>query len=339
MTRFIVHIGPHKTGTTYLQVMLDALRDTLWEHGICVPSVWSQAPGIPSHMRLVQALRCGDLTLAQEQMRDILALHPRYVVISGEALSRLSLPQIVQLHALVGPAPVEVVYYVRRWPDRLPSLWQETVKFGHRSTFPEYLAAHLARRDGSEIWDTSMIDRFSAVFGGSRIRLVSYSHLTDSGINIGSHFLASFLGLSDVTVPSGTDFNQSLPVLDTELIRALNVIHVRRGGVASPALRSWFLSHRDGLVPDMVLRSMRDSLETIRLDEAEPGPSLALQDVIARYASSIVLPCHERGLHALRAVDVPVVRPDYLLEPSVSKVLNEIYDMYDGVRQTEALPD
>jgi hypothetical protein len=332
VTRFVVHIGPHKTGTTSLQVMLDALRDTLLECGVCIPSVWNHAPGLPSHMQLVLALRCGDLTLVQAQLREILALRPRYVVISSEALSRLTAPQIVQFRQLLGSAPVEVVYYVRRWPERLPSLWQEAVKFGHRVTFPEFLATQLTRREGSELWDTSMIDRFVAVFGASRIRLVSYSHLVDSGIDMGSHFLSAILGLSSIAVTLDTHHNRSLPVLDTELIRALNVIHVRRGGDESPALRSWYLSHRDGLVPDSVLRTMRDSMGTIRLDEAEPGLSMALQDLITRYAPSIVPPCYAHGLHALRAVDVPFVRPDYLLEPTTAKVLNDIYEIYDRVR-------
>jgi hypothetical protein len=338
VTRFIVHIGPHKTGTTYLQIMLDALRDSLSERGICIPSVWNSAPGFPSHMQLVLALRCGDLTQVREQLQEILALRPRCVVISSEALSRLTLEQIVQLRQLLGSAPVEVVYYVRRWPERLPSLWQETVKFGHRATFPEFLATQLVRHSGSELWDTSMIDRFSAVFGASQVRLVSYSHLVDSGIDIGNHFLNALLGLSDIWAPSDTHPNQSLHISETELIRALNVIHVRRGGDESAALRSWFLHCRSSLALDTVLKGVRACMDTIRLDEAEPGLSIALQDLMTRYARSIVPPRHVSGLHALRAIDVPFVRPDYLLEPSVSKVLNEIYEMYDHTLQTEAQP-
>ena len=118
-------------------------------------------------MQLVWAIRNRDLTLIQHQLQEILTQRPRYVVISCEALSRLDQEQIVQLRQLLGSAPIQVVYHVRRWPERLPSLWQEDVKFGHTTAFPEFLAEQLTRYADSELRDTSMIDRFAAVFGAT----------------------------------------------------------------------------------------------------------------------------------------------------------------------------
>jgi hypothetical protein len=328
VTRVIIHIGPHKTGTTYLQVVLDALRGVLLERGICIPSIWNAAPGLPSHMQLVWAIRNRDLTLIKEQIREILARRHQHVVISCEALSRLDQREILLLRQLLGSAPAEVVYYVRRWPERLPSLWQESVKFGNTATFPEFLAEQLTRRDVSELWDTAMIDRFTAVFGATQIKLVSYSHLIDQKFDIADHFLASFLGLSHINLPAVGRPNRSLPILDAELIRVLNAIHVRRGGERSPALRAWFLSHKGNLVPDSVADAMRNSLETIRLDEATPVFALASQDLRTRYMSSIVPPCHTVGLHELRTIDAPYVTQDYLLEPSIPGILRDIYESY-----------
>jgi hypothetical protein len=328
VTRFIIHIGPHKTGTTYLQVTLDALRDALLERGICVPSIWNAAPGLPSHMQLAWALRSGDLTLLQDQVQEILAQQHRYVVISCEALSRLNHEQIVQLRQLLGSAPVEVVYYVRRWPERLPSLWQETVKFGSSISFPEFLTKQLVDNDASELRDTVMIDRFAAVFGTSQIRVVAYSHLIDQNLDIASHFLASFLGLSDIELPVVGRPNRSLPILDTEVIRALNAVHARNGGEESPALREWYFARKEGLVLDLVLDNMRGSRGTIRLDEAAPLYVLAAKDLLTRYASSIVPPRRTDSLHELRAIEVPFIRQDYLLEPAVTKILGNIHELY-----------
>jgi hypothetical protein len=328
VTRFIIHIGPHKTGTTYLQVTLDALRDGLLERGICVPSIWNAAPGLPSHMQLAWALRSGDLALIQDQIREILAQRHRYVVISCEALSRLKHEQVVQLRQLLGSAPAEVVYYVRRWPERLPSLWQETVKFGSTITFPEFLTKQLVDNEVSELRDTVMIDRFAGVFGTSQIRVVAYSHLIDQNLDIAGHFLASFLGLSDIELPVVGRPNRSLPILDTELIRALNAIHVRNGGEESPALRNWFLAQKEVLVPETLRDSMRGDPGILRLDEASEPLVMVQRDLATRYARSIVPPHHADGLHALQAVDVPFVRQDYLLDPSARESLNDIYDVY-----------
>jgi hypothetical protein len=328
VTQFIIHIGPHKTGTTYIQETLDGLRGTLRERGICVPSIWNAAPELPSHMKLVWAIRNRDLARIQDQVQEILAQRPQYVVISCEALSRLDQEQIVQLRELLCSAPARVVYYVRRWPERLPSLWQEDVKFGHTTPFPEFLAQQMTRHDTSELRDTAMIDRFAAVFGATGIEVVSYSHLIDRKLDIAAHFLASFLGVANIQLPVAGRPNRSLPILDTELIRALNAIHVRHGGERSPALRNWFLSCKENLVPASVLDAMREDVGTIRLDEAAPPFVLASQDLLTRYASSLVPPHHTGGLHELRATDVPFVRQDYLFEPAVAKALGDIYQIY-----------
>lgn len=323
-----MHIGPHKTGTTYLQFTLEAMRDRLAGHGIHFPSVWKAAPGQPSHMKLVWAFRDRNLTLIQSQIEEILAQNHRYLVISCEGLSRLNQQQIIQLRQLLGDAPVQVVYYIRRWPDRIPSLWQETVKFGFTATLPEFLADHLTRQHESELHDTFMIDKYAAVFGADRIRLVSYSHLEAEKIDLAGHFLTTFLGISDFEPSTAMRANASLPVETTELIRALNTIHVRNGGVASPALRSWFLAVGRTLVPDALHEALRASLGTMRLDETVPSLLLATGDLLARYAPSIVPPHHPDGCHQLRSIDVKYVRGDYLLKSATTNRLNELYQAY-----------
>jgi len=160
-------------------------------------------------MQLAWAIRNQNLTLIQEQLQEILAQRHAYVVISCEALSRLDQEQIAQFRQLLGSAPAQVVYYVRPWPERLPSLWQETVKFGHTVTLPEYLTEQLTGYDTSELRDTAMLDRFATVFGSANIRVVAYSHLIERNIDIAGHFLASFLGLSGLQLPAAGRPNQS----------------------------------------------------------------------------------------------------------------------------------
>lgn len=326
MTRFIVHIGPHKTGTTYLQMVLDGLRGTLLAKSIYIPSMWNAAPELPSHMQLVWAIRDRRLSVIEQQLREMLEQSPRFVVISCEALSRLSQAHVVQLRQLLCDAPVQVVYYVRRWPERLPSLWQEQVKFGDTTTLPEFLSEQLLRPEASELRDASVVDKFAAVFGASQISLVSYGDLTERGVDLAGHFLASFLDLRDIQLPEVGQPNRSLPILDIELIRALNTIHARRGGEESAALRNWFIYRRDGLVPEFLEAAMRDSVSSVRLDEA-PFAQL-YQDLLTRYASSLVPPHHADGLHELRALDVAYVRQDYLLQPALVNAVTGIYNQY-----------
>jgi hypothetical protein len=290
--------------------------------------MWAAAPGLPSHMQLVWAIKNRDVSVIRNQVQEILAQRHQYVVISCEALSRLDQNQVVQFRHLLGPAPAQVVYYVRRPSERLPSLWQESVKFGLTTAFPEFLAEQLTRFAESEFRDAAAIDTYAAVFGATQVKVVSYSHLVDNDLDIAGHFLASFLGLSDIELPDVGRPNQSLSILDTELIRALNAIHTRHGGERSAALRNWYLAYKEGLAPDSMLDSMRDNLGAIRMDERWPPLVLASRDVLTRYASSIVPPWHKDTLHELRVTDVPYVRQDYLLDPAVPKILGDIYEMY-----------
>ena len=330
MTRFIVHVGPHKTGTTYIQQTLAALHDTLLGRGIYVPSVWDAAPGLPSHMKLAWAIRNRDVALVQRQIHEMLGQRYQTVVISCEALSRLDPEQVVQLRQLLGIAPVEVVYYVRRSPERLPSLWQETVKHGHTMTFSEFLDRELRRNDTFASWDTAVLDGFSTVFGQNNVKVVAYSYLVDSNIDIAGHFLTAFLDLHDIDRPDVGRPNESMPPWDIELVRALNAIHARRGGETSAALRDWFLAHKDGLVSESVPDIMRANMGTIRLNERKPPLVLPSQHVLAQYGDSLIPPWNEDTLHGLRVIDVPFVRPDYLLEPAAAKVLLDIYQAYPG---------
>ena len=54
----------------------------------------------------------------------------------------------------------------------------------------------------SRSWDTAVLDRFSAVFGPEAVKIVSYSHLEDNGIDIARHFLATFVDPGDFALPA-----------------------------------------------------------------------------------------------------------------------------------------
>ncbi len=328
MTRFVVHIGPHKTGTTYLQETLAALRGTLAERGISIPSVWDAAPGSPSHMQIAWAIRRGSVAAVQAQMRDILARRPEAVVISCEAFSRFDPGQVQQLRRLLGEAPAQVVYYVRRPPERLPSLWQETVKHGHAMTLPDFIAGELRQQDAFAEWDTAVLDRFSAVFGPERVKIVSYSHLEDKGIDIARHFLANFVDPGDFALPSIGRPNGSLAAADIELIRALNAINARRGGETSAALRDWFLARKDALIPPSLPELMRANMGRIRLDERIPPLALPSRRVLDRYGASLVPPWTHDTLHAPRIIDAPFIQPGYLADPAAMALLEEICATY-----------
>ncbi len=325
MTEFIVHIGPHKTGTSYLQTTLNDMRGDLAERGIHVPAVWNASPVDGAHAKLVRGIKTGAFDLLREQVQAMLAGHPNYVVITCEGLSRFDAGQIAGLRALFGSAPVRIVYYVRRWPERLPSLWHESVKFGLDATLPEFFAKNVTEAASTAMWDTVMLDQYAAVFGAEAITIVSYSHLTDQDIDIAGHFLAEFVHQPDIAIPPARRHNESLPIAQTETLRALNAIHRESGGKRSPALRHWFLSKIGELDLDSLLNAMQGCVDTIRVDEAAQPFVRPFDALVERYGPCVVAPRHANGLHELRPVEAPFVRQNYLLAAPVVAALDEMY--------------
>ena len=59
MTRFIIHIGPHKTGSTYLQNHLTQNRAALIGRGIYYPREWTTPEIGWCHAELAQLLQQG----------------------------------------------------------------------------------------------------------------------------------------------------------------------------------------------------------------------------------------------------------------------------------------
>ncbi len=53
MTRFVIHIGMHKTGTTSIQAALHGARDALAERGVLYPDLG------PNHSHPLVSIFCG----------------------------------------------------------------------------------------------------------------------------------------------------------------------------------------------------------------------------------------------------------------------------------------
>jgi hypothetical protein len=143
MPRYLIHVGPHKTGTTYLQLRFDAARERLRHHGVAYPIAWSSADTEPSHRKLVVALREGRTDQLRSEFDRIERDDPEYVLISAEGLNHLQEPALALLKTLTRGQPVTVIFYCRRWSDLLPSLWQEKIKHGYDETFPEFFSLNL----------------------------------------------------------------------------------------------------------------------------------------------------------------------------------------------------
>jgi hypothetical protein len=330
MPRYLIHIGPHKTGSTYLQAAFQAMRTELLDRGIWYPEVW-QGEDKLSHHRLVQRLR----TPADEGLTgEFGSLNgPRYdtILISAEDLSDLSTDSIAHFKSLLGEAEARVVFYCRRWGELLPSGWQEMIKHGHTTTFPEFLSEHMVNLFRSNVINYGhTLARYVQHFGLSNISLVSYSNIVDGGGDLFINFCQKFLSWNDPPAPAHGRVNVSLDPVEVEIIRALNAIELLHGGEKSTAIIQKYRRSKNKLVLANLIAAIKSNVAHSRINEGL-GPLQYLHgELFRQYGSLLVEPRSGPRLFAPKLSEIPYVRQDYLLTEGVAASLHDIYRIITG---------
>jgi hypothetical protein len=145
----LLHIGPHKTGTTALQNALAANRALLRENGVLYPD------GPAGHYRPALAALGSPLGWeqqppARDQWLDLVAqlrVHDHRAVFSNEELCVADARTAETILSELGIDRVHVVITLRPLESLLPSSWQQYVKGGSSVGYAEWLEDVLASRD------------------------------------------------------------------------------------------------------------------------------------------------------------------------------------------------
>jgi hypothetical protein len=141
---YVIHVGLHKTGSTYLQYRFREARAALAARGIVYPPQWEN-PRNFGHIVLANALACGN---ADSLIQDFAALNASdagIVLISAEDLCNLDKAGLDTLKALTAGNRVDIVFVFRRWSALIPSIWQESIKQGNTATLTHFLLPHMMK--------------------------------------------------------------------------------------------------------------------------------------------------------------------------------------------------
>lgn len=324
LARYVIHVGPHKTGTKYLQRGFYDLKGVLYQQGVLYPTRWTDERN-RNHGLLVKRLRAGDRTLEAE-FAELNASPNQTIIISSEDIVDLPQEAMFYLKRLLGSETVSLVFYCRRWSELIPSGWQETIKQGGTVQLQEFLAQQMANPVGSTMLNYDQpLSRLSTVFGLGNIRLVSYSNLVSTDTDMLAHFLATFAKWRDVPARPRARENTSLDFRDVEIIRALNSLASARHGSARPGIAPRYLELKPKLELSRILAAMERSSRQIEVSEASIGLRLMHEVIFERYGGRLVQPSSGFNLFDLRAAKVQYVGQDYLLAEGVREDLLEVY--------------
>ncbi|OED35828.1 hypothetical protein AB833_29280 [Chromatiales bacterium (ex Bugula neritina AB1)] len=219
-TKLIVHVGPHKTGATYIQRQCVNHRHFLKDNGVLYPETGITGFG---HHAIVKAVRHKKWTttdLYQNYMEEI--ADQEKVLLSSENFTLLREKDWLYFkNTIENPS---ILYFARPISDLLPSLWQTMILHGHSFSFPEF---YMSTRGYNELLDPmfhsyqKQLDNYLDIFGQDSITLFGYSDLLASEKDIFECLIDKSFDI-DISVTDKRYFNESRNHYQIELLRLLN---------------------------------------------------------------------------------------------------------------------
>lgn len=230
----LVHIGPHKTGTTTVQSAFALARERLADHGVAYaggggrgrapmraalaitgkPEMWGEPP---ASMRHWEAL-----------LDEIAAAGDRRVVVSTEFFADGDGESAHRVVEGLGGPRVHVVVTLRPLLKILPSQWQQYLQNGLRTPYPQWLDAMFNRPPYSHptptFWGRHRHDRlvetWAEAAGTDHVTVIV---LDESDPQMVLRTFESMVGLpTGLLVPEEKLANRSLTLGEAELVRQLN---------------------------------------------------------------------------------------------------------------------
>ena len=227
MSEVYLHVGPVKTGSTYLQDLLWANRQSLAQQGVLNPcehdnEMWFATNDIQDgafiHFDMPEAEG------AWGRVRDRALAFDGSSILSHEVLGLSTDEHVSKIAASLHPATLHVIVMARGLAAILPSLWQEKVKMVDPDVgWPEFVEEQ--HRTGAPWTDASrIVSRWLKHLPASRIHVVTVPPRGGDRSLLLRRF-TEVIGVDIMDWEAGGDAaNESLDAVQSELIRRLNQV-------------------------------------------------------------------------------------------------------------------
>lgn len=244
--RVVIHIGLTKTGTSSFQRALDGERDTLARHDISfLGPIGLKGGAMRRFAHAVARNAQGPMAEAWAEIEP-LTQQRGTVVLSSENLQSARAAGIETLKRFLDQRferPGYTIYVgIRRWADRLVSLWQQNVRHCSPVELPAYAEIELRRAAHGHVLDIARrIDPWSAVFGQHSMLVIPMEEALEADGDVAAH---AFKRLFGVRIAAQRYLANRSVISQTELIRAINLRHsaqsvAERRAIVRSVLHFW----------------------------------------------------------------------------------------------------
>lgn len=229
--RVFLHVGPPKTGTSFLQAAWFQHRADLAAQGVLYPGDQALDQFRASAVALEKTRVTDRLSAAQRTAWDrLLGATEAWegtAILSSEHWSLASRAKAaLTLERLAGVADeVHVVATARDLARQIPAAWQQSVKQGNDETFTDYWRS-LAADDSRGFWQTQdlplMLSRWSQGLPPERVHLVTHARPGAGKATLWER-MCEVTGADPGILRPVARANESLGVVHVELLRRINV--------------------------------------------------------------------------------------------------------------------
>tara|TARA_B100001093_G_C26796665_1_gene1001415 strand:- start:58 stop:1065 length:1008 start_codon:yes stop_codon:yes gene_type:complete len=180
LKKIIIHIGPHKTGSSYLQEFLHSNKNILKENGYYYPDL-SDDLGYGHHVI------CDEGYIDNEYENLIKNSPCDNILLSSENFSKLPSSEINKLK--LDGYEYQIITYLRKPSERIRSYWAELIKHNELNSFEEFCFKHFLKPYHSDILNPfTLFDEWNAIF--SRVDIIDYEkYKRNSLLEITNDFL------------------------------------------------------------------------------------------------------------------------------------------------------
>ncbi len=263
--RVYIHIGAPKTGTTYLQEVLDANRQEMKRAGVLYPKL----PGIAHHsalwdLRQMWKQREFNVDVRghwERVVKKVTAWDGPAAVLSSELFVYAQPDEVVRALTSFGDIEVHVIYTARDLVRQVPAVWQERLKNQHTMRYDAFVSDVIGRsRSGmaKSFWlaqdAPTALARWSQGLQPEHVHVVTMPPSGSAPDLLWNRF-ASVVGLDGseyvADVPAT---NTSFGAVEAEVLRRLNERGAGELGAAAyrRVVRYGLFDVLDGVVPDKI---------------------------------------------------------------------------------------
>ena len=230
----VLHIGPHKTGTTAVQGAFGLARERLAAHGVVYAATVRGVLAVIGR----QAMRGEaepDIAHWDKLVREISGAGNRRVLVSSEFFADGDDEAARRVIEDLGGSGVHVVVTLRSLAKIMPSQWQQYLQNGACTPYLKWLDGMLRKPPYTQptpsFWrrhrHDKLIARWAAAAGAHNVTVIV---VDESDRLMLLRTFESLLGLpGGFLVPDEQAMNRSLTFAEAELVRLLNAEFKRQG--------------------------------------------------------------------------------------------------------------